>query len=64
MRLISLSAILVLSFALLIGEAGAPEQSELLGYTLIDEKTIDDEFEGCDFDNERCAVLTTRPLGT
>jgi hypothetical protein len=37
-------------FGLLIGEAAALEQSDLLGYTLIDEKTVDDEFEGCDFD--------------
>lgn len=27
-------------------------QSELVGYTLIEEKTIDDEFEGCDFDKK------------
>jgi len=52
MRLISLSAFLVLYFALLIGEAAALEQTELLGYTLIDEKTIEDEFEGCDFDKK------------
>ncbi len=52
MRLIPISAILVLCFALLTGEALALEQSELLGYTLVDEKTIDGDFEGCDFDKK------------
>jgi hypothetical protein len=44
--------------------AAVLEQSDLLGYTLINKKTIDYEFEGCDFDNEQCAVLTARPLVT
>ena len=30
--------------------ARALDQSELVGYTLIEEKTIDGDFEGCDFD--------------
>jgi hypothetical protein len=52
MRLIPITAILVLYFALFIGEAVSLEQSELLGYTLIAEKTIDGDFEGCDFDKK------------
>ena len=43
-------AILVLLAVISIPFAYAFDHSELLGYTLIDEKTIDGEFEGCDFD--------------
>lgn len=32
--------------------AYAFEQSELVGYTLIAEKTVEDEFEGCEFDKK------------
>lgn len=30
----------------------ALDKSELVGYTLIDKKTIEDDFEGCDFDKK------------
>ena len=35
---------------LLTTSAVAFDRSELHGYTLIEEKTIEDDFEGCDFD--------------
>ena len=42
--------LLFLLYFFLIGPALALDQSELAGYTLIDEKIIDGDFEGCDFD--------------